>query len=96
MRVRGPNNVVRAAQTDPTLFRYASAITEQKRCFELSAQKFDQFQTLRNNSQQQSTTCNRVCKWTQHVISNNVGSCWPTMLRPFVRGYIIRIKIRFA
>ena len=30
---------------------------------------FDRFQTLRNNMQQ--------------VASNNVGSCWPTMLRPF-------------
>ena len=45
--------------------------------------KFDRFQTLRNNSQQHVTTCNRVsraCKRTQHVTSNNVGSCWPTVL----------------
>ena len=35
-----------------------------------------------------SKTCNRVCKRTQHVNSNrNVGSCWPTMLRPFARGF---------
>ena len=52
MRMRGPNNVGRAVQTGPTLLRYASAITEQKRCFELLAHKFDQFQTLRNSSQQ--------------------------------------------
>ena len=39
-----------------------------------------------NFAQQQATTCNRVCKGTQHVTSNNVGSCWPTMLRPFARG----------
>ena len=75
MSVRGPNNVRRAVQTDPTLLRYASAITEQKKCWELLAEKFDRFQTLR-----------RVCKRTQHVTSNNVGSCWPTMLRPFARG----------
>ena len=31
MSVRGANNVGRAAQTDPTLLRYASAITQQKR-----------------------------------------------------------------
>ena len=31
-------------------------------------------------------TCNRVYKRTQHVTSNKVGSCWPTMLRPFARG----------
>ena len=60
MSVRGHNNVGRAVQTDPTLLRYASAITEQKKCWELLAEKFDRFQTLRNNTQQQPTTCNRV------------------------------------
>ena len=30
MSVRGPNNVGRAVQTDPTLLRHASAIMEQK------------------------------------------------------------------
>ena len=77
----------RTVQTDPTLLRYASAITEQKKCWELLAEKFDRFQTLHNNTQQHPTTCNRVCKRTQHVTSNNVGSCWPTMLRPFARGF---------
>ena len=76
MSVRGPNNVRRAVQTDPTLLRYSSAMAE----------KFDRFQTSRNNTQQHPTTCNRVCKRTQHVTSNNVGSCWPTMLPPFARG----------
>ena len=47
------------------------------------AEKFDRFQTLRNNTQQHPTTCNRVCKRTQHVTSNNVGSCCTPMLRPF-------------
>ena len=74
MSVSGPNNVGRAVQTDPTLLRYASAITEQKKCWELLAEKFDRFQILRNNSQQHPTTCNRVCKRTQHVTSNNVAS----------------------
>ena len=89
MSVRCPDNVGRAVQTDPTLLLYASAISEQKKCWELLAEKFDRFQTLRNNTQQHPTTCNRVCKRTQHVTSNNVGSCWPTMLRPFVaqNGY---------
>ena len=32
MSVRDPNNVGRAMQTDPTLLRYASAITKQKKC----------------------------------------------------------------
>ena len=31
---------------------------------------FDWFQTLRNNSHQHATTCNRVCKLTQQVASN--------------------------
>ena len=57
MSVRGPNNVGRAVQTDPTLLRYASAITEQKKCWELLAEKFDWFQTLRNNTQQHATAC---------------------------------------
>ena len=65
MSVRGPNNVGRAVQTDLTLLRYASAITEKKKCWELLAEKFYRFQTLRNDSQ--STTCNRVCKRSQRA-----------------------------
>ena len=57
MRMRGPSNVGRAVQTDPTMLRYASAITEQKRCWELLAEKFDRFQTLRNKTQQHATGC---------------------------------------
>ena len=57
MSVRGPNNVGRAVQTDPALLRYASAITEQNKCWELLAEKFDRFQTLRNNTQQHATGC---------------------------------------
>ena len=52
MRLRDPNDVGRAVQTDPTLSRYASAITEQMKCWELNAQKSDRYQTLRNNIQQ--------------------------------------------
>ena len=93
MSVRGRNIVGRAVQTDPTLLRYASAITEQKKCWELLAEKFDRFQTLRNNTQQHPTTCNRVCKRTQHVTSNNVGSCWSTVLRSFARSLIPSLQI---
>ena len=82
MSMRGPKNVRRAVQTNPTLLRYASAIMEQKICWELLAEKFDRFQT----AQQHPTTCNRVCKRTQQVTSNNVGSCWPTMLRLLARS----------
>ena len=63
-RARGPNNVGRVVQTDPTLLRYASAITEQKKCWELLAEKFDRFilyATTSNNMQQgvqTDATCN--------------------------------------
>ena len=76
----------RAVQTDPTLLCYASATTEQKKCWELLAQKFNWFQTLPNNSQQHTATCNKVCKRTQHVTSNNVGNCWPAKLCPIAWG----------
>ena len=66
MSVRGPNNVGRAVQTYPTLLRYASAITEQKKCWELLAEKFDRFQTLRNNMQQGVQT-DATC---------NIQQCW--------------------
>ena len=89
--VRGPNKVGRAVQTDPTLLRYASAITEQKKCWELLAEKFDRFQTLHNNTQQHSTTCNRVCKRTQHVTCK-LGVVGHTMLRPFARGFSLSLK----
>ena len=62
MGMLGPNS--RALQMDLTLLRYASAIVEQKKNWELLVQKFDQFQTLRNNFQQRATTCNRVCRGT--------------------------------
>ena len=75
MSVRGPNNVGRAVQTDPTLLRYASAITEQKKCWELLAEKFDRFQTLRNNMQegvQTDSTSNIQQCW--ELLVNNVAS----------------------
>ena len=58
MRVRGFNNVGRAAQTDPKLLCYASTITKQKKCWELLAQKFHRFEILRtrNNMQQGGQT----------------------------------------
>ena len=77
MSVRGPNNVGRAVQTDPTLLRYASAIMEQKKCWELLAEKFDRFQTLRNNMQQgvqTDTTCNIQQCW-ELLANNNASVC---------------------
>ena len=47
----------RGVETDPTLLHYVSAITEQKKCWELLAEKFDRFQTLHNNTQQHAKGC---------------------------------------
>ena len=44
-----------------------------------------------NFAQQLPTTGNDVKQgvqtYTQHLPSNNIGSCWPTMLRPFAQGF---------
>ena len=50
---------------------------------EMLAQKFDQFQTLRNNTQQHSTTCNRGCKRMQHV---HVQQCWELLTNNVASG----------
>ena len=67
MRVLGPKNVGRAlgraVQTDPTLLRYASVITETN---EMLAQNFDQFEILRNKMQQGVQT-DATC---------NIQKCW--------------------
>ena len=50
-------------------------IMEQKKCWQLLAEKFDQFQTLRNNMQQEvqtDTTCNIQQCW--ELLANNVAS----------------------
>ena len=78
MNVRGPNNAARAVQTDPTLLRYVSAFTEQKKCWELLAEKFDRFKlcaTTRNNIQQgvqTDATCNIQQCW--ELLANNLAS----------------------
>ena len=50
---------------------------------------------FQSNSQKRTTTCNKVSKRAQHVTSKNAGSCWPTMLRPFVRGLIFLSPLSF-
>ena len=65
MYVRGPSNVEKAAKMAPTLLCYFAVITEQKKCWEFLVQKFDRFETLRNNC------ANKCNMW----ISNNVESC---------------------
>ena len=72
MSVRGPNNVA---------LRFGDHGTK-----EMLGVVDWKVWPVSNFAQQHPTTCNRVCKRTQHVSSNNVGSCWPTRLRPFERG----------
>ena len=72
MSVRGPNNVGRAVQTNPTLLRYASAITEQKKCWELLAEKFDRFHLF----QQHGTTSNNMQQSMQTDATCNIQQCW--------------------
>ena len=78
MRVRGPNNVGRAVQTDPTLLRYASAITEQKKCWVCWLKRLTGFKfcaTTRNNMQQgvqTDETCNIRQFWELSVCLHKV------------------------
>ena len=72
MSMRGPNNVGKAVLTDPALLRYASAITEQKKCWELLAEKFDRLQTLRNNTQQHPD----IQQGVQTDTTRNIQQCW--------------------
>ena len=55
MRNAWPQQCWKSCANGSNLLRYASAITEQKKCWELLAEKFDRFQTLRNNIQQHAT-----------------------------------------
>ena len=64
----------------PTMLR----VVGQQCCIRLHrAKSLTGFKLRNNNTQQHPTTYGRVCKRTQLVSSNNVGSCWSTMLRPF-------------
>ena len=50
--------------------------------------------TTPNNTQQHATTCsNRVCKRTQHVTSNNVGSCWANKVASDCMGLKSFVKL---
>ena len=70
MRVRGPNNAGRAVQTDPTLLRYASVITEQKNaviCLLKNLTSFKLCTKTPNNTQKHAAGC-----W--ELLANNAGS----------------------
>ena len=73
MRMRGLSNVGRAVLMDLTLLHYASAITEQIKCWELLAHKFDRFKlcaTTPNNTQQHAYASNRVHRYPLKTLSN--------------------------
>ena len=91
MSVRGPNSFGRAVYTDPTLLHHASAITEQKKCWESVGWKVWPVSNFAQQHATTSTNMQQVCRGIPHVTSNNVGSCWPTMLHPLARGLIIYI-----
>ena len=77
MSMRGPNNVERAVQTDPTLL--LSAITEQKKCWELLVVR------LRANGrnivdQQLPTLLDVTCCLRLHTLLHFVGCCCVMLL----------------
>ena len=77
IRVRGLKNVGKAVQTDPTMLRYASAITNFKESltgFKLCANTPVPKTRVRNNMQQ----------GVQMDVTCNIH--WPTMLRQFGTG----------
>ena len=61
--------VRRAVQTDPTWLRYAPAITEQKKCLVLLAEKIDRFQPLH-------TSPNNMQQGAQTDAIYNIQQCW--------------------
>ena len=73
MRLRGPNNVRRAVQTDPTLLYYASAITEQKKCWNCLLKSWTGFKLC-------ATTPENTKNMRPHATEF-------TMLRPLAQGF---------
>ena len=61
--------VRRTVQMDPTLLRYAPAITEQKKCLELLTEKIDRFQPLH-------TSPNNMQQGAQTDAIYNIQQCW--------------------
>ena len=69
MRVRNPDNVRRAVQTDSTLLRYTLAITEQEIYWELLAQSLTGFKLC-------ATTPNKMQQGVQTDTTCNIQQCW--------------------
>ena len=83
VRVRSPNNVERAVQTGWIQNCCATLQLSWNKRNVGSCWTKSRVWPVSNFRQQHPTTCNRVGKRTQHITSNNFGSCWLTMLRPF-------------
>ena len=74
--MRSPDNVGRAVQKDPTLLRYASAITENKKCCWLKRSTRG-FQTLRSNNS------NNMQQHVQTDTNYNIQQCLQGALKKF-------------
>lgn len=86
MYVSGTINVGTAVQT---LWCYVLEIMEQKKCLELLAQKFDEFQTLCNNSQLHSVTLQRGA---QTDATCNTRQSWALLTSINVASVCIELK----
>ena len=85
MSVRGPNNVGRAVQTNPTLLRYASAKWNAGSCWVKSLAGFKLCAITRNNMQQcvqTDATCNIQQCWK--LLANNVASVCTGLKTPIM------------
>ena len=84
MSVRGPNNVGRAVQTDPTSLRYASAIRGTKKMLGIVGWKvwlvsnFVQQHATTSNNLQQCVQTDATCNFQQcwELLASNVASVW--------------------
>ena len=79
----------------------ANFASSPQHCWELlrpfsPGKMFDWFQTFRVNSPPLPPPPKKKKTRTQHVTSNNVGSCWLTMFRPFTRGFKFVIRFGFV
>ena len=87
MSVRGPNNVGRVVQTDPTLLRLRFGDHGTKEMLGVVVWKV---WPVSNFVQQQATTSNNMQQGVQTDATCNVQQCWefwPTIMRPFAWGF---------
>ena len=86
MCVRGPNNVGRAVQMDPTSLRNASAITEQKKCWQLFSNVWpvSNCATTLYNTQQHLTRTQHVTSKIELLASNVTFVCTGLSVSCFV------------